>query len=232
MAEIFFQDGRYGVTHGGRVTCRARFSRVERLPEGCGFFALGVYTVGESRAAGRTAEVTTVIGHDGRDLEVRLCGQVQWRDGYFYGESAVAGFCRASCWDPVGNVYYDTDPCFRRVAGVEVGLATEHGRSRTPCMRLRRSRGSVSPRFNTWEMFYNRFIIIARDYLIVKRDGNHAYRIRGYAEGGIVVERDGGAGYQLVTTDGRAGTCYERLPAGCSKVADYRQMGLRRVQSK
>ena len=41
--EVFLQKGLYGVMRNGKVTCPARFKRVERLQKGCGFFALGVY---------------------------------------------------------------------------------------------------------------------------------------------------------------------------------------------
>ena len=222
--EVFRQDGRYGVMRGGRVTCPARFRRVERLPEDCGFFALAVYAV-----RGGQSEVTTVIGTDGRDLQVRLYGTVRWQDGCFRGGTDGEG----GCWDPVGNAYYDGDPCFTRVVGVEVGLAREHGRGDAPCMRLRRSRGRVSPRFHLWEMFYNRDIIIARDYLIVKGDGNHAYRIRGFLGDGMVVEGDDGmSDYLKIMTDGRKAEAYERLPKECTKIADYRKLGLQRVQTK
>ena len=228
--EFFQQDGRYGVMCDGRVTCPAKFRRVERLQEDSGFFALATYVTRDKHDLDRLVEVTTVIDRQGRDLQVRLFGDVRWCNGYFYGEVDGVGFFQGNSWDPVGNSYYDTDPCFREVAGVEVGLSTEHG-GRTPCMKLRSSTGRVSPRFNVCEMFYNRDIIIARDYLIVKRDKNHSYRIRGYMDGCILVESDERYGFQQITPKGRKGEFYSRLPKESKRVADYRKLGLQRVQA-
>lgn len=228
--EVFLQDGRYGVMRNGRVTCPARFKTVKRLQESCGFFALGTYTVQAGTGAGGTQEVTTVIDRRGQDLRVTLYGRVAWCDGYFCGEISGKGYARENSWDPVGNAYYEADPCFTRVAGVEVGVAREHDGARRPCMRLRMSTGRVSPRFNVGEMFYNRDIIVARDYLVVKRDRNHAYRIRAFLGDSVLVEPEDSRGYQQVMTDGSMGKLYGTMPQGATRAFNAVNLGLKRVK--
>ena len=227
--EVFLQDGRYGVMRNGNITCPAKFKSVVRLQKGCGFFALGIIQKHNDRA-GKMDKVTTVIDRYGRDMNVKLYGDVWWADGYFYGQLDGGSFLLVNCWDPVGNAYYDTDPQFTKVAGVEVAYSHEHNSRFVSCRKLRISTGRVSPRFNEWEMFYNKDIIIARDYLVVKRDKNHSYRISGYLDDSVVVESEGQYGYQQIMLNGRMGQHFSRLPQGMSRVANHRLLGLRRVQ--
>ena len=98
-------------------------------------------------------------------------------------------------------------------------------------MKLRVSTGQVSPRFNVWEMFYNKDIIIARDYLVVKRDHNHSYRISGYLDDSILVENEQQVGYQQIMPDGRKGQVFKILPRGTSRTINHRHFGLRRVKA-
>lgn len=61
---------------------------------------------------------------------------------------------------------------------------------------------------------------------------DHAYRIRGFKSDGIVEEREGGYGFQLVKANGRMGTCYKRIPAEVRMVPDVRSLGLIRKQKE
>ena len=228
--EVFLQNGFYGVMRNGKITCPAKFKRVERLQKDCGFFALGVYLSRNEQNYGRLEEVTTVIDKKGLDLRVRLYGLVQWRNGYFYGELNGGNYLLENSWDPVGNSYYNTDPNFTKVAGVEIGFANEHHSGNVLCMKLRCSTGRVSPRFFVWEMLYNRDIIVARDYLVVKKDHNHSYRIRGYLDDGILVESDEQFGYQQIMPDGRKGAFFRTLPTGTTRIMDQRRLGLKRAK--
>ena len=229
--EVFLLNGFYGVMRNGRITCSAKFKRVQRLQKGCGFFALGTYLMRNERDFGKLEEVTTVIDNGGEDLRVKLYGYVVWRKGYFYGHLEGGHYFFENSWDPVGNAYYDTDPNFVKVAGVEIGYANEHNSKFSPCMKLRVSTGQVSPRFNVWEMFYNKDIIIARDYLVVKRDHNHSYRISGYLDDSILVENEQQVGYQQIMPDGRKGQVFKMLPRGTSRTINHRHFGLRRVKA-
>ena len=230
--EIFLQGGRYGVMNNGRITTPAHFKRMKRLQSDCGFFALGIYMKRNEHDFGKLVEVTTVIDRKGQDLQVKLYGDVYWANGYFCGVSVLGTYSYVNCWDPVGNsYYYETHPQFHTVAGVEIGWANEHGGSnRQVCMKLRYSTGRVSPRFDEWEMFYNRSIVVARDYLIVKKDRNHSYRISGYLDDSILVESDEDFGYQQIFLDGRKGQLFRRMPDGYSRVMNSSRLGLQRVK--
>lgn len=230
--EVFLQDGRYGVMRNGKVTCPARFKRVKRLQNDCGFFALGVYMKKNERNFGQLMEVMTVIDKKGQDLQVMLYGDVTWQEGYFCGVSERNQYPYVMCWDPIGNsYYYDTYPEFHIVAGVEIGWGNEHVPSDSHCMKLRSSTGKVSPRFYEWEMFFNRSIVIARDYLIVKKDKNHSYRISGYLDDSVLVESDEDFGYQQIFTDGRKGRLFRKMPEGCKKAMNMSLLGLQRVKT-
>ena len=226
------QNGMYGVKRDGKVTCPAHFKRIERLQDGCGFFALGIYLMRNTKNFGHLEEVTTVIDCKGQDLKVRLYGNVCWQDGCFYGEQVGSNFIRSNYWDPVGNSYYDLYPDFTKVAGVEIANSYEHGSQTAPCRKLRLSTGKVSPRFHVWDMYYNKDIIIARDYLIVKKDKNHSYRIRGYLGDSVLIECEERYGYEQVMLDGRKGQFYSRLPSESTRAFNAMQLGLQRVRAE
>ena len=230
--EVFLQKGLYGVMRNGKVTCPARFKRVERLQKDCGFFATAVYAAKSTGDSLKLTEITTIIDRKGQDMQVRLLGRVYWYQGYFCGIDDTGRHAYINCWDPVGNsYYYDTFPEFHVVAGVEIGWANEHTERQANCKKLRFSTGSVSPRFDEWEMFYNRNIIIARDYLIVKGDRNHAYRIVGYLDGSVLVESEERYGYQQIFPDGKKGRYFNSLPREAARMANPRTLGLRKVQT-
>jgi len=228
--EVFVQDGKYGVMRNGKVTCPARFRRIERLEQKSGFFALGIY-VQYQKKTDRTVTVTTVIDRKGLDLGVRLLGQVKWQNGYFCGMTEGAYPQFVNCWDPVGNSYYrDMAPDFRMVGGVEIATASEHDSYLSVCKKLRYSTGKVSPRFDVWEMFFNRDIVIARDYLVVKRDRNHAYHICGYLGDSVLVQSDERLGYQQIFLDGKKGELFASAPQGMTRVLNAKVMGLERAK--
>ncbi|MCH5168089.1 MAG: hypothetical protein J1F27_00500 [Prevotellaceae bacterium] len=171
-----------------------------------------------------------MIDRFGRDLDVRLYGRVRWEEGCFHGEWAGAHSLLNNYWDPVGNAYYDSYPGFAMVAGVEIANSHEHDSVNTSCRRLRVSTGNVSPRFNEREMYYNGDIVIARDYLVVKRDGNHSYRITGYLGASVLVESEERHGHQQIMPDGKKGQYFMRLPKEATRIFNYQQLGLQKVQ--
>ena len=227
--EIFLQDGRYGVMHNGRITCPARFNKMERLQKDCGFFALGISWGQNKHNDGHLGKMTTVIDLFGRDLQVKLYGEVQWENGFFHGKWVGARSVFDNYWDPVGKAYYDMYPDFTKVAGVEIANSYEHNSATVPCRKLRTSTGNVSPRFNEWEMFYNKDILIARDYLVVKKDKNHSYRISGYMDDCILVESEERYGFLQIMLDGKKGQYFTHLPEETIHVVNYRQLGLQKV---
>ena len=229
--EVFVQGSRYGVMHNGKVTCPANFRKIERLERGCGFFALGIYRKVSQHNDGKLIDVTTVIDKKGRDLDVKLYGKVRWTGSYFMGENINGSYHRVNCWDPVGNSYYeDMEPDFRMVGGVEVAFAHEHDNWFANCLKLRYNTGSVSPRFDWQEMFYNHDIIIARDYLVVKKDHNHAYKICGYLGDSVLVQNERQYGFLQFFRDGKKGELFARMPQGATPVLIPHRLGLQKVE--
>jgi len=215
------------VMRNGRVTCPARFKRIDRLEKQSGFFALGIYQ------SGTMNELTTVIDNKGQDLGVKLPGNVSWGNGYFCGIYRNSNGEHVNCWDPIGNsYYYGIYPEFRTVAGVEIAHATEHNSYLTCCNKLRYNTGKVSPRFDLWEMFYNQWIVIARDYLVVKQDHNHSYRICGYLDDSILVQGEEQFGYQQFFLNGKKGNFFTRMPQGTTPMLVPLRLGLQRVMSQ
>ena len=230
--EIFLKDGRYGVMSGGKVTCEARFKRIERLKDGSGYFAAGIYN---GMRQGRMVEYSSLIDKKGTDLNLRLFRDVVWMGGYFYSSYKLPNYKKGDWfwwvyWDPKGNCYYDDDPEFRIVAGVEMAYGSEHFHREALCLKLRYNTGLVSPRFNYNEIFYNRHVIVARDYLIVKKDHNHAYQIKGFLPDSILVQEEGGYGYLQIFKDGRKGQLFRSLPPETKRsIFQVQMLGLERV---
>ena len=97
-------------------------------------------------------------------------------------------------------------------------------------MKLRISTGRVSPRFNEREMFYNQHIVIARNYLIVKKDNNHSYLILGYLGNSVLVQNESGCGCLQIFYDGTKGCHFNKLPQGATRLMDAGCLGLKRVE--
>ena len=220
--EIFLQDGRYGIRNNGKVTCPARFKEIVRLRDPGGFFAAGIYG---GKLYGNYVEYASLIDRKGVDRQLRLFRDVSWENGIYYSCYKPKGYQEggwywSAYWDPKGNCYYDCDPEFRTVAGVEVAEAYEHdGNMGHRCHKLRYSTGNLSPRFQIKDMFYNKHIIIARDYLVVKKDKNHVYHICGYWNDTVIVQNDDMAGYLQIMLDGRKGECFRSLPDKLQRIS-------------
>ena len=220
--EIFLKDGKYGVRNNGKISCEARFKEIVRLRDPGGFFAAGIYG---GMMYGDYVEFASLIDRKGIDMHLRLYSEVYWENGIYYScykpkGYQEGGWFRAVWWDPKGNCYYDCDPEFRTVAGVEVAEAYEHdGNREHRCQKLRYSTGNLSPRFQIKDMFYNKHIIIARDYLVVKRDKNHVYRICGYWKDTVIVQKEDMTGYQQIFLDGRKGESFKVLPVETTRIS-------------
>lgn len=229
--EIILKGGLYGVMNSGKVTCQPRFKKIVRLRDASGYFAAGVYG---GLYDGHRVEYSSLIDRKGIDLRLKLFRDVEWHNGYFSGSYAVGDGdqCRHyyNYWDPKGQCYYNQDPEFRVLAGVEVAYAQEHFNNDALCLKLRYTTGLVSPRFHFDQLYYNRHIIVARDYLVVKNDRNHAYRICGFLPGSVLVQSEGTSGYQQIYTDGRKGHLFNSLPPEAKRsILQVQQLGLRRL---
>ena len=219
--EIFLKDGRYGVMNNGKVSCQSRFKEIVRLHDKGGFFAAGIYS---GMLYDHYVEYASLIDWKGIDRELKLFRDVEWRNGIYYSSYKPRGYREGGdfwdvYWDPKGNCYYDNDPGFRMVAGVEVACASEHIDRHLLCYKLRYSTGNLSPRFYLSDIYYNKHVIIARDYLVVKNDKNHAYHICGYLEHSIIVRKEDMSGYQEIGLDGRKGESFRSLPQGIKRIS-------------
>ena len=220
--EIFLKDGHYGVMNNGRVSCQPRFKEIVRLHDQSGFFAAGIYG---GMLYGNYVEFASLIDRRGVDQNLKLFRDVYWENGIYYScykpkEYKQGDYFWNVWWDPKGNCYYDCDPEFRMVAGVEVAEAYEHdGNKEHRCHKLRFNTGNLSPRFYLDDLYFNNSIIIARDYLIVKRDKNHAYRICGYLDSSIIVQKEDLSGYLQIFLNGKKGDSFRSLPKGIQRIS-------------
>ena len=230
--EIFLKNGCYGVINGSKVTCMPRFKKIVRLEDQSGYFAAGIYG---GKQDDIYVEYASLIDRKGVDLKLRLFRDVKWKNGYFYSCYKRPGYKEddyfwSVYWDPKGNCYYDYDPEFQMVGGVEVACASEHARPDTLCYKLRQSTGMVSPRFKVHDIFYNRNVIVARDYLIVKKDHNHAYQICAFLSDSVLVRQESDHGFQQIFMDGRKGECFRRIPPDAKRsILQVQQLGLKRA---
>ena len=219
--EIFLQDGQYGVMNNGKVSCKPRFKKIIRLNDKGGYFAAGIYA---GRSLGYYVEYASLIDNKGIDQGLRLFRDVVWRDGIYYSSYKPQGYKAGDnfwyvYWDPKGNCYYDDNPNFKTVAGVEVAKAREHDDHRSFCYKLRYNTGKLSPRFDLSDMYFNKQIIIARDYLVVKSDKNHTYHICGYLGDTLIVQKEDLSGYQSISLTGQKGATYRSLPHDLKRIS-------------
>ena len=219
--EIFLKDGHYGVMNNGRVSCQPRFKEIVRLHDQGGYYAAGIYG---GKLFGNYVEYASLIDRKGIDQGLRLFKNVIWQNGVYYSYYLPKDYKKGSnywyvYWDPIGNCYYDDDPEFRMVAGVEVAYAYEHNNQSQFCHKLRCNTGNLSPRFYISDMFFNKDIIIARDYLIVKRDKNHAYHICGFLDNTVIVQKEDMSGYQQIFLNGKKGEDFRGYPVGMTRIS-------------
>lgn len=217
--EIFIENGKYGVMRNGKVTCHPRFKNIVRMDAKTGFFAAGIFS---GKLNDNYVEYASLIDRKGCDCNLRLFRDVVWKDGVFYSsykpkENNKVGWSYYLYWDPKGNCYYEESPSFKKCAGVEIGYAYENFKRDEICYKLRYNTGNVSPRFMLSDIFYNDKIIVARDYLIIKKDNNHAYSIRAYLPDSILVQQESGNGYQQFFIDGRKGNLFTSIPSDAKR---------------
>ena len=218
--EIFLKDGRYGVMNNGRVSCQPRFKEIVRLHDKGGFFAAGIYG---GKIYDSYVEYASLIDSKGIDQGLKLFRDVSWQNGVYYSCYKPHSYKEGDrfwyiYWDPKGNCYYDDDPNFRTLAGVEVAEAHEHNDRNLLCYKLRYNTGYLSPRFNLGDLFFNKNVIIARDYLVVKNDKNHAYHICGYVDNAVIVRQEDMSGYLKIGLDGKKVESYRSLPQGIKRI--------------
>ncbi len=205
---VFEEDGRYGVRNDGVVACPARYGKIELLKDS-DYFAIATLKRHDGEfAEGCTCYVKTVLDKEGRDLHAVMEGEIEEvGNGFFrYTENF-----REVYWDVKTGCSYEGIPYVERFGFVE-GLWAG-GDQYVPRVRGERFRDF---RFRKGEVFYNRFLTIIRDVLIINSEPNTAYMTYGYSKNQIIVYMKGFRDrYQLVNLDGTLGKTMSKLGASC-----------------
>ncbi len=71
--------------------------------------------------------------------------------------------------------------------------------------KFRSVTGACNPAFRIPNLYYNKFIALSGEHLVVRKDNNHVYKIRGYMDDSIIVENDKAYGFLQVFCDGTKG---------------------------
>jgi hypothetical protein len=218
---IYLQNGKYGVMKDGKATTQPVFERIRRGGSGL-FFALATYPYAFFKNR------TTVIDLNGSDQMVQLYGQIEQRGEFLYGRD-VAG--ERVLWDIIGRRYYKgREPKFERLGGLDI-LRSEKQLSDTPNYELRSSRGLQSLSFSKGEVYFNSYIAIIRDVLIVKDGGFRFYKILGYLDDSILIMTNKQYCSTQVSWDGHIMGRFSHLPDNFSFRPNYRKLKLDREQS-
>ena len=170
--EIFMKGGRYGVLNDGKVTCAAEFEHIRRM-KNCGFFAIATYPYAVFK------NKTTIISLTGMDLRASLYGKVTAHGDVFEGET-IGG--QQTFWDSVGQQYYNTQPEFETIGGVDMVKKNGKYLLRKKPLFQREPVGKEA-------IWYNKSIVWMKDVLIVKATGK-AYQVKAYGYQRFFVESD------------------------------------------
>jgi len=209
---VYLQNGRYGVMKDGKMTTQPVFERIRRSSNTL-FFALATYPYDFYR------NKTTVIDLQGMDQQVQLYGHIELKGEFLCGLDIRGD---RTLWDIVGKKYYKGQtPKFERIGGLDV-LRNQKGQ-----YELRYTKGLQRFQFKKGEVFYNSYIAIIRDVLIVKRDGYRMFKIFGYQKDNVLVCSKKEYESIQVTWDGRIGKYYDYIPSGLSFEPSFQSLRLK-----
>ena len=113
--EIFMQNRLYGIAKDGKIVHQPLFQHIRRADDGYFAYCTYPYLVYKSRV--------TIVDKDGRDLGLRMYGDLLWED-----ESILKGFDingKPLYWDRMYNTYYQEKPEFTDLGGVEMARLKE-----------------------------------------------------------------------------------------------------------
>ena len=157
--EIFMQNGLYGITLDGRIIHQPLFQQIRRADDGYFAYCTYPYLVYQNRV--------TIIDKDGRDLGLRMYGNLEWENDSLLKGLDIKG--EPLWWDKRYNTYYHERPVFESVGGVEM-TKLKAG------YVLRKFPNLVKPT-KMRDIYYNHKIIWMSDWLISKqgpsREGNY-----------------------------------------------------------
>jgi hypothetical protein len=150
--EIFMKDGLYGIAKDGRMIHQPLFERVRRADDGYFAYCTYPYLVWKSRS--------TIIDKDGRDLGLRMYGNLEWVGASLLKGQDIKG--EELYWDRRYNQYYHEKPEFVRIGGIEMTkLKAGYVLRKYPTLIKPASKRKI---------YYNSNIIWIGDWLISKYD--------------------------------------------------------------
>ena len=157
--EIFMQNGLYGITLDGRIIHQPLFQQIRRADDGYFAYCTYPYLVYQNRV--------TIIDKDGRDLGLRMYGNLEWENDSLLKGLDIKG--EPLWWDKRYNTYYHERPVFESVGGVEM-TKLKAG------YVLRKFPNLIKPT-KMRDIYYNHKIVWMSDWLISKqgpsREGNY-----------------------------------------------------------
>ena len=150
--EIFMKDGLYGIAKDGWMIHQPLFERIRRADDG--YFAYCTYPYLAYKCR------TTIIDKDGRDLGLKMYGNLEWVGASLLKGQDING--EELYWDRRYNQYYHEKPEFVSIGGIEmtklkVGYV------------LRKNPSLIKPTSKR-KIYYNSNIIWMNDWLISKND--------------------------------------------------------------
>ena len=148
--EVFIKDGLYGIAKDGRVIHQPLFERVRRSDDGYFAYCTYPYMVYKSRV--------TIIDADGRDLGVKVYGDLEWEEGSVLRGLDVNG--STIYWDRRYNNYYHEKPVFVNIGGVEM--------TRLKVGYVLRKYPTLIKPTNKRKIYYNKKIVWMDDWVISK----------------------------------------------------------------
>ena len=147
--EIFMQDGLYGIAQDGRIIHKAIFQHIRKADDAY-FYCTYPYLVYQGRM--------TIIDKDGRDLGLRMYGNLEWEGKIVLKGHDING--KPLYWDKKYGTYYHEEPMFVTLGGVEMT------RLRAGYV-LRKYPELIKPT-KKQDIYYNHKIIWMNDWLISK----------------------------------------------------------------
>ncbi len=150
--EIFMKDGLYGIAKDGRMIHQPLFERIRRADDGYFAYCTYPYLVWKSRS--------TIIDQDGRDLGLRMYGNLEWVEASLLKGQDING--EELYWDRRYNQYYHEKPEFVSIGGIEM--------TKLKVGYVLRKHPTLIKPTSKRKIYYNSHIIWMDDWLISKND--------------------------------------------------------------
>ena len=215
QVEVFLENGRYGILKDGEVSCPAVFVKMRRAESP--YFAVATYPfeVYKNRK--------TVIGEDGKDMDLRIYGKVEQREEYMVYDDEKG---RQMWWDGKGGRNYSHRPGFEQIGNFDV---VKEGSQ----YMLRKSNPLTDFKFNKEDVLVGPVFSIFKNVLVFN-DYKRMFRISGYQENGVIVDTGRRPhGEMQVMADGTIRkVTYIPMWERWERPQSMKRLGLRRVKTE